>query len=356
MYRWIRPLLFKIDAEKAHTVAISTAKALQLLPGFAVSTESRGLAQELWGIRFENPVGIAAGLDKNAECIPYWARLGCGFAEVGSVSADPAPGNPKPRAFRLPADRALINRMGLNNDGAHEIAMRIPKRSRRAIPVGINIVKTHRAGLEGSDAIADFCSAYRILAPLADFVTLNVSCPNTADGKTFEEPGALDDLLTALAAVEVERPTMLIKLSPGNRSGIDTERLKEIVAIAKRHDIAGFVASNTASDRDGLATSATELDRIGKGGLSGRPLAKRSTELVRNVYRLTSGEMPIIGVGGIDSADSALDKIRAGASLVQLYTGLVYEGPRLIRRIVQGLTRRLEREGKTIAEIVGTEA
>ena len=356
MYRWIRPLLFKMDAESAHRLAIGAAKVVQALPGMRASTTSRSLAQDIWGLHFANPVGIAAGLDKNAECIPYWVRIGCGFVEIGSVSAEPAPGNPRPRAFRLPDDEALVNRMGLNNDGAERIVQRLPKASIRPVPIGVNIVKTHREGLDGSAGLDDFATSYRIVAPHADYVTVNVSCPNTSDGKTFEEPDALDTLLETLLATGVKRQPLLVKLSPPSQTDVDEGRYAELVEILKNHQVDGIIAANTASDRLGLESDPSRIEEIGRGGLSGRPLAERSTNLIRVLYRQTGGEMPIVGVGGVDSAAEALRKIRAGASLVQLYTGLVYEGPRLIGRIVRGLARHLEREGRHIGDIVGADA
>jgi dihydroorotate dehydrogenase len=321
-----------------------------------MSTTSAGLEQEIWGIRFANPVGIAAGLDKNGECVPYWSRIGCGFVEIGSVSAEPAPGNARPRAFRLPEDRALINRMGLNNDGASVVVKRLPKPNRRLVPVGVNIVKTHRDGLVGQDAIDDFSQCFRIVAPYADYVTVNISCPNTMDGKTFEEPEALDDLMSALIGTGAKEQPLLVKLAPPGPEGIDAVRVRELLSILKTHGVDGLVATNTASDRSGLTSSRAVLEQIGRGGLSGKPIADRSTELIRFIYRETDGKVPIIGVGGIDSAIEAERKIRAGASLVQIYTGLVYEGPALIERIVQGLARHVEREKRSIAELTGVDA
>ncbi len=356
MYRWIRPILFKLDAETAHRLALGSAKVIQVLPGFTASTTSASLEQEIWGLRFQNPVGIAAGLDKNAECIPYWTRIGCGFSEIGSVSADAAPGNPRPRAFRLPLDRALVNRMGLNNDGAEVVVRRIPPPRRRVTPIGVNIVKTNRDGLTGAAAIDDFCESYRIITPHADYVTLNVSCPNTEDGRTFEDPASLDQLLSAIIATGAKKQPLLVKFSPPDPEGLDTRKYSELISVALAHEVDGFVATNTAPDRAGLTTAQETLDRIGQGGLSGEPLADRSTRLIRFIYSETEGRVPIIGVGGINSGDEALRKIRAGASLLQIYTGLVYEGPRLIGRVVRALARYLEREQKHLTEIVGADA
>ncbi|MFV1980454.1 MAG: dihydroorotate dehydrogenase (quinone), partial [Rhodothermia bacterium] len=255
-----------------------------------------------------------------------------------------------------PADRALINRMGLNNDGAEAIVRRMPARSRRSIPVGVNIVKTHREGLLGSDALDDFCRCYQTVAPHADYVALNISCPNTAEGKTFEEPAFLDQLLTAIENTEVKQQPLLVKLSPPAATIIDEGRYAELLTVILSHDIDGIVAANTAADRNHLKSDTSLIQQIGRGGLSGRPIAARSTSLIRFLFRKTGGRLPIIGVGGIDSADEAFRKIRAGASLVQLYTGLVYEGPGLVKEIVRGLARHLDRAGKNLNEIVGEDA
>jgi len=246
--------------------------------------------------------------------------------------------------------------MGLNNDGAEVIVRRLPARSRRSIPVGINIVKTHREGLSGSDAIEDFCSCYQTVVPHAEYVTLNISCPNTAEGKTFEEPDFLDELLTEIQNTEVKQQPLLVKLSPPATTIIDEGRYAELLTVILSHGVDGIVAVNTATDRNSLKSDAGLIQRIGGGGLSGRPIAERSTSLIRFLFRKTDGRLPIIGVGGIDSTDEALRKIRAGASLVQLYTGLVYEGPGLIKVIVRGLARHLDRVGKNLNEIVGEDA
>lgn len=352
LYRAVRPLLFRLDAERAHEIALKSAAWAARTAGPLVErlfrNEAEGLAQEVWGTRFSNPVGIAAGLDKNARLVPFWERIGLGYAEVGSVTARPSAGNPRPRAFRLPDDRALVNRMGLNNDGAEVVARRIAAGLGRRMPLGVNLAKTHDPAILGDDAVADFERSFRFLAPLADYVVLNISCPNTAEGKTFEEPDALDGLLRA---VFMERRQIgsnvpvLVKLSPPPAEGPIPGVVDELVQIALSHGVAGFVAVNTASDRHGLRTASDRLDRVGKGGLSGAPLAGRARSLLHHLFRTTSGSVPILSVGGIDSAEEAYRRIRFGASLVQVYTGLVYEGPGLIPDIKAGLVSFLERDG-----------
>ncbi|PSQ52389.1 MAG: quinone-dependent dihydroorotate dehydrogenase [Bacteroidetes bacterium QH_10_64_37] len=354
MYRLLRPVLFRMNAERAHAASLRAAEILQrtALPlvqsryGF----EDERLKQRLWGKTFPNPVGLAAGADKNARLVPFWEAVGFGFVEVGSVSAHPASGNPKPRAFRLPDDEALINRLGLNNDGAEAVAERLKRsRSDRSRSLGINLAKTPDPDIMAAAALNDYQTSFRTLVSEADYVTLNVSCPNTADGRTFEDPSALDALLSAIAS-EQKAPGLavpvLVKLSPPLSGEVlfDTQ-LEEIIAVAEAQEVDGFVAANTASDREGLQTSQERLSEIGDGGLSGRPLEARSTRLVRYLYQTTDSDIPIIGVGGVHDADSAYAKIRAGASLVQLYTALTYEGPALVREIKEGLVERLSEDG-----------
>jgi dihydroorotate dehydrogenase len=376
MYEYVRPLLFRLDPEAAHTWTMRAARLTQAVGGLGAveSTfeyEDDRLQQTCWGTTFENPVGLAAGFDKNAELIDFWAALGFGFAEVGSVTARPADGNPSPRAFRLPDDEALINRLGLNNDGAPAVARHLEARDAPPPrPVGINLAKTHDASILGDAAVEDFCQSFRLMAPHADYVVLNVSCPNTEDGTTFEEPRALDTLLDAImqerdrlageqeGATSRGRPVpVLVKWSPpvSDQIAFDS-RLDDAVAVAEAHGVDGYVATNTAPDRKNVQTDADRLASIGEGGLSGPPLEARATHLVRYLYRLTDGRQPIIGVGGVASADAAYRKIRAGASLVELYTGLVYEGPGLVRRIKQGLVERLNADGlASIQEAVGAD-
>jgi len=366
MYQLLRPLLFRMSPEQAHTASLWAARMAQrtVLPLVASQYrfEDERLKQRLWGNTFPSPVGLAAGADKNAQAVPFWEAVGFGFVEVGSVSARPAAGNPTPRAFRLPEDQALINRLGLNNEGAEAVAERLEQgRSDRSRPLGVNLAKTHDPDIMGEAALEDFRTSFRHLVGPADYVTLNVSCPNTPDGGTFEDPAALDTLLDAIAA-EQKAPGLavpvLIKLSPplSDRVLFDT-RLEEILAVATAHDVDGFIATNTAPDRQGVQTSEERLEEIGAGGLSGPPLEDRATRLVQYLYRATDGEIPIVGVGGVHDAASAYAKIRAGASLVQLYTALVYEGPGLVQEIKEGLVARLRDEGyASITNVVGVDA
>lgn len=366
MYRLLRPLLFSMDAERAHSTGMRAAQLVQKINPSMVEPlyefERGHLRQKLWGLEFPNPIGLAAGFDKNARLVPFWEKVGFGFVEVGSVSAQPSDGNPRPRAFRLPEDRALINRMGLNNEGARAVAQRIREtENQRWRPLGVNIVKTHDPIIEGEEALADFRTSFSLLAPEADYIALNISCPNTREGKTFEDPASLDDLLGIIFAererLDLDVP-ILVKLSPPHSDQVIFDsRLDEVIAVSQEHGVHGFIASNTAPDRRGLTASDEKLDAIGAGGLSGRPLAARSTLLVRYLYQATRGTVPIIGVGGVDSAEAAYEKIRAGASLVQLYTGLVYEGPSVVKSIKEELVRLIARDNLSpIEEAVGVDA
>ncbi len=352
--------------ETAHTMASGAAQFSQKFTPFLLDSMYQyahpSLHQEILGKTFANPIGLAAGFDKNARMIPFFRKAGCGFVEVGSVSAKKSKGNPRPRAFRLPEDQALINRMGLNNVGAKAVQPRLKNHAGQiAFPVGVNLAKTHDPRIEGEAAIEDFCQSFRLLAPWADYVALNISCPNTAEGKTFEDPNSLDELLSAIMRERKEmnrRVPILVKVSPPHAERFILDSFfDEILLVSLAHKVNGFIATNTASDRRNLVTSKERIEKIGKGGLSGQPIADRATGLVRYLYKKTNGKVPIIGVGGIASAEQAYERIKAGASLIQLYTGLVYQGPGLIRDIKEGLVRLLEEEGhSSIKKVVGSEA
>ena len=366
MYSRFRSALFALGPETAHNVASLSARFAQHVTPFMLDAMYQyahpSLHQEIFGKTFANPVGLAAGFDKNARMIPFFRKAGCGFVEVGSVSARKSKGNKKPRAFRLPEDEALINRMGLNNVGAAAVQPRLRQHAGQiAFPVGVNIAKTHGPDIMGDAAIEDFCESFRLLAPYADYVALNVSCPNTEEGKTFEDPNSLDQLLGAIMHERNQmsrRVPVLIKISPPHTASFVLDSFfDEILLVSLAHKVNGFIATNTAPDRAGLATSPSRLAQIGKGGLSGQPLCERATGLVRYLYRKTNGKVPVIGVGGIASAEQAYERIKAGASLIQVYTGLVYQGPGLIRSIKEGLVNLMEEEGhSSIAHIVGIES
>ena len=365
MYRRIRPWLFRLDPERAHQATIAAARlAHSMARSVLESMYAYGhgsLGQRLVDLNFTNPIGLAAGFDKNAQLLQFWESLGFGFVEIGSVTARASRGNKRPRFFRLPDDRAIINRMGLPSHGAKRIAGRMRRgRHRRGHPVGVNLAKTHDPTLTGAEATEDYRKSFETLAPLADYVALNISCPNAGDGKTFEDAQRLDELLgvifTQRASQRLNTPIFLKLAPPVSARVVFDSQVEEIMEVAVRHGISGFIASNTASDRQNLKSASSLVSHIGDGGLSGPPIAERSAQLVRYLYQRLEGSLPIIGVGGVDSPDAAYRMICAGASLVQIYTGLVYEGPGLIRRIKEGIVRLCEQDGhSSIREAIGSD-
>lgn len=349
----LRPMLFAFDSEEIHDrtmAALSAAGASSTLCEAIHSFHGApNLPVNLFGLRFPNPVGIAAGMDKQAAAVPVWEALGFGHAELGGVTWHAQPGNDKPRMFRAVADGALVNRMGFNNHGAEALAARLAgwKSAGRwpDHPVGINLGKSKVTPLE--QAPEDYAKSFRVLRGLADFFVVNVSSPNTPGLRQLQDKAALDGILAALQAEqltgEAVRHPILVKVAPD----LSFEALDEILELVGPRNVAGIVATNTTITRPDTSVPALQKSYAQTGGLSGRPLASRSTEIIRHLHRQTGGLLPIIGVGGIFTADDAWEKIIAGASLVQVYSGMVYEGPSIARNIVLGLQARLQREGMT---------
>lgn len=337
-------LLHRIDPERAHSLALAALKSgLGPKPGPVTSPRLR---TRLAGLDLPNPLGLAAGFDKNAEAVAPLVRAGFGFLEVGAATPRPQPGNPRPRLFRLPDDRAVINRFGFNNDGAEAIAARLAARP-EAIPVGLNL----GANKDSADRTADFAEVLRVCGPHLDFATVNVSSPNTERLRDLQGRDALRALLDGVLAAraELQRPVpVFLKIAPD----LDEAELADIAAVAMGAGIDGIVATNTTLDRTGLSSRhAGEA-----GGLSGAPLFRRSTEVLARLAALTGGEMPLVGVGGVATAEDAYAKIRAGASALQLYTALVYGGLSLVTDILAGLDARLARDGhERLRDAVGTE-
>ncbi|TNE69949.1 quinone-dependent dihydroorotate dehydrogenase [bacterium] len=334
-----KPILFKLDPEFAHELTVESGLIAARLPlvkhvfnefNTRISQNSQFEKHQLL---FKNRVGLAAGFDKNARYMPLMERLGFGFLEIGSVTALASNGNAKPRLFRLPQDSGLINRMGLNNQGVDEIASRV-EQYKRDYPIGINIAKTHSPKILGEDAILDYVYSFQKSELIADYITLNISCPNTEEGKTFEEPETLNSLLSGIAQVRKTQTPIFVKLSVD----LDVEVLKDLVSICDSYSMDGFICSNTSSKRNGLNTSSGELQQIGRGGLSGNPVFKKSLFVVEQVKSLKP-EKTIIGVGGIDSPEKAIAYVQSGADLIQLYTGLIYYGPTLVRDINEALLK-----------------
>jgi len=339
--RITKPILFRLDPEKAHEMALGFARKtndsrlLQRLARKAYAFSDDRLHQNLLGLHFPNPVGIAAGFDKNGTIPRALEAVGFGFVEIGSITAKASGGNPSPRMFRLPLDKALINRMGLNNDGAEVIMERLDKTG-LSIPLGVNIAKTHDPNIVGDLAINDYVISYRCAEAKADYIMLNVSCPNTAEGITFEEKGPISDLLDAINSAKKRASLpVLVKFSPD----LSLSKLDELLDICEQQSIAGYAISNTSTNRDGLTTDRSVLDTIGKGGLSGQPLRSKTNTLTKHIRKHVGPSKVIIGVGGIDSPSTATDRLQQGANLVQMYTGLIYEGPSLPGRINKHLVR-----------------
>lgn len=377
----LRPSLFAQDSEQIHDRTLSAlawvSRRSILCEALASLFETPDLPVELFGLSFPNPIGLAAGLDKHAAALPAWSALGFGFSELGGVTWLAQPGNPSPRIFRAIADEALVNRMGFNNHGAEAIAAQLsewrasgrwPKH-----PVGINLGKSKITPLE--KAAEDYANSFRVLWRWADFFVINVSSPNTPNLRQLQDQAALNEILAAVQEVNskcaresragnpinaesaIPNPTalkpILVKVAPD----LSFEALDEILELVHPRRLAGLVATNTTITRP--QTDHPELQRVyaETGGLSGRPLRARSTEVIRHLYQHTGGALPIIGVGGIFNADEAWEKITAGASLVQIYTGLIYEGPGVVKQIACGLREHLRRSGmKSLREAVGSQA
>lgn len=358
--RLARPLLFRLEAERAHELAVTgLSRGWRALP--RVPRENPLLAQDLMGCHFPNPVGLAAGFDKYARAVAAWPRLGFGFAEIGTITWRPQPGNPRPRIFRLPDDRALINRLGFNNHGAGRTAGRLAGHRRRGhlgrVPLGINLGKSKLTPPE--EAPADYAESLKHLWPYADYVVVNVSSPNTPGLRDLQEKSELAGILDALAVVNGARAEaaggeplpLLVKLAPD----LEPAQLDAIVDLALARELAGLIISNTTIARDGLASPTGLASET--GGLSGGPLRERSTQMLARARHRAGDRLVLIGVGGIFTAEDAWSKITAGASLVQVYTGFVYGGPGTARRIADGLAERVHRAGlASISAAVGTAA
>jgi dihydroorotate dehydrogenase len=339
-YKFLRPFAFTLDAETAHR---ATVGVLSLAPGLPLPHFAPALTSEVAGVRFPSPVGLAAGFDKDAEVPDAMLGLGFGFVEVGTLTPNPQGGNPKPRLFRLKEDRAVINRMGFNNQGQEAALRRLRKRERRGV-VGVNI----GANKDSPDRIADYVEGVRTMSPVADYLTVNISSPNTPGLRNLQAGGELNELLGAVREARGgSGPPVFLKVAPDLENG-DHER---IVRAALDHGIDALIVSNTTVSRPSLRSSHSNQ----QGGLSGRPLKALALEQLRTFRAASGGAIPLVAAGGIENADDAWERIAAGASLVQLYSAMVYEGPGIAKRIAEGLAERLRRSGMSnIAEAVGS--
>ena len=349
----LRPLLFSLPPETAHELVLHS---LSIVPGVTKqllgNRYKRSPFGELrrFGLKFANPVGLAAGFDKDGIALEALAALGFGFIEAGTVTFQAQPGNPRPRLFRLPKDKALINRAGFNNQGARAFAQRVSSHKPSCV-LGVSIGKSKAVPL--NDAVVDYLKSFEIVQPVADYIAVNVSSPNTPGLRELQEPDQLEELLNALQKRNSELGTkpLLLKVSPD----LSEKQLEAVVGVGLANNIAGIIATNTTIQRDDLQTPKAEIEAYGAGGLSGLPLRNRSTAMIATLYRLTRGTLPLVGVGGVFTAADAWEKICAGASLVQLYTGFIYQGPGIARDINEGLAEFLRRDGfRSLDEAVGS--
>lgn len=358
----LRPLLFRLPPETAHELALNSLsfapKLTKSLLGDRFQRSPFGTLRR-FGLSFANPVGLAAGFDKDGIALDSLAALGFGFIEAGTVTYHPQPGNERPRLFRLPLDQALINRAGFNNQGAAALAKRVGKHRPDCV-LGVSIGKSKVVALD--EAVADYVKSFEIVYPIADYVAVNVSSPNTPRLRELQQADQLGQLLRALQQRnrQLSEETdgrgvlpLLVKLSPD----LDDEELQNVVAVARENDVAGLIATNTTTARTPLETDVREVESYGDGGLSGAPLRRRSKEMIARLYNMTDGALPLIGVGGIFTAEDAWEMISAGASLVQIYTGFIYEGPSIAKKINEGLRRIVSEKGfVSLDEAVGSRA
>ncbi len=354
LYQKIKPILFSLPPETAHEIGLNALR-------FGLSSEflQRRFAEkyslspfgeiEMFGLKFKNPVGIAAGFDKNGVAASQLSALGFGFVEIGTTTFHAQSGNEKPRLFRLPKDEALINRAGFNNEGTAQVVERL-RLKRPDCVLGMNIGKSKIVPIE--EATEDYLRSFDLVHPIADYVAVNVSSPNTPNLRELQKADALEDLLSALQKrnLELSPKPLLVKIAPD----LSTAEIEAIVDIALRLKLAGIIATNTTISRENLTTEPAEVEKIGNGGLSGKPLRAVSTKFISQIYRHSKGKLPIIGVGGIFDANDAFEKICAGASLVQLYTGFIYQGWTIARDINLGLAEIIEKQGfKTFEDAIG---
>lgn len=337
----IRPLLFCFDPEKIHHFVFNTLKTVNKIPGASFlmramyRVNNPKLKRTVFGLEFDNPVGLAAGFDKEAKLFDELANLGFGFIEIGTLTPTGQEGNPKPRLFRLPDDAALINRMGFNNEGVTAAVERLKKRKTNVL-IGGNIGKNKVTPNE--EANDDYFKAFHALYNYVDYFVVNVSSPNTPNLRALQDKEPLTALLKMLKAEMASKPKhkpILLKIAPD----LTNEQLDDIIDIVAEVKIEGIIATNTTIDRSMLTTKTERVDAIGAGGLSGKPVKKRSTEVIAYLHQKSNGAFPIIGVGGIYTAEDAIEKLEAGASLVQVYSGFVYEGPSMVKKICKGILK-----------------
>ena len=347
MYRQlIRPLLFLLPPEAAHELVAFMLRQTMHIPGMpwlmrnVYSGKGHDHPRDLFGLHFPSPIGLAAGFDKKGNLYPAMGQFGFGFIEIGTVTPRPQAGNPRPRLFRLPSQKAMINRMGFNNEGVMAMVRRISRQKRPEHISGHPIILGGNIGrntlTSASDTIGDYVRCFTSLAPWVDYITINVSCPNVSGLNNLQQKDELQQLLGAIQHENQLRPRPLplfLKISPD----LSETQLDQIIHLAFDHDIKALVATNTSALREGLDIPQKRIDRLGSGGLSGKPLSAKSTRTIAYIHKKSQGRMPVIASGGIMSSQDALEKLNAGACLVQLYTGFIYEGPSMVKKIMRSL-------------------
>ncbi len=347
MYKTIiRPVLFLFNPESIHGILINFLKLINILPGMKAllrlffMSENQLLKKTVFGIEFKNPIGLAAGFDKNAEVFKAINSFGFSFIEIGSVTPLPQSGNPKPRIFRLKKDKAIINRMGFNNNGLHEAIKKLKKRKNNII-VGGNIGKN--TATLNKNANQDYIKCFNELHPFVDYFTVNISCPNVCNLRELQDKDVLLELLSKLKKINASKhkpKPILLKISPD----LTFPLIDDTLEVIRKTGIDGIVATNTTTSREELSYSEDYISKIANGGLSGKPLKDRSTEIIKYISKKTKGNLPIIGVGGIMNAEDAIEKLNAGASLVQIYTGFIYEGPSIVKKINNTIIKNLTKQ------------
>lgn len=355
LYPPLLALMFRVPPETIHRIISHLLRFGGRTPGLrsllaaVFAPRDEVLRSTAFGVDFPSPIGLAAGFDKSAEAVNVWGQLGFGYAEIGTITGHPQPGNPKPRLFRLPADKALINRMGFNNPGATAAARKLadPRPGPRRVPIGANIGKTKVVPVD--EAIGDYRLSARLLGPLADFVVVNVSSPNTPGLRDLQAVVSLRPILAAVQ--EVTDVPVLVKIAPD----LSDDDVDAVADLAVELGLAGIVATNTTISRARLRTPPAQVESIGAGGLSGPPVKERSLEVLRRLHGRVGGQVTLISVGGIETVDDAWERIRAGASLLQVYTGFIYGGPVWLRQLNDGLAQRVRAAGFTsLGEAVGS--
>lgn len=353
MYKkFIRPILFKGNAESVHNSLILLGRVLafsrlsRLLRNNFVF-KNKKLKNKVMGIEFDNPIGLAAGFDKNAYLVDFMPDIGFGFLEIGSVTANSCVGNPKPRLHRLVKDQSIIVNYGLANEGAIKIRERLKERKFR-VSVGISIAKTNNPNIKGEESVNDYLKSFKIMKDIGNYTTINISCPNAGDGRSFEDPVLLESLLKKINKIR-NKKKILLKISPD----INIKNLNKILKLAEKYKINGFVVANLSKKREELRLSDDPNLKY-PGGISGKPAKEKSNKLIKYIFQKTKGKFVIVGCGGIFSGKDAYEKIKDGASLIQMITGMIFEGPGVIKKINQELLELIEKDGyKNIREAIG---